>query len=142
MPGTRRSTSRTTGTATANGHTSGIGHASADPGGMPGPGVRRSHGVAPTPRTAGIVEPRARSRASNPSPPVATTRSPASRRRSPSTRPPDRAPITARLLEIVRDRTGYPIETLGLDLDIEADLGIDSIKRVEILGKLRDEFPR
>jgi NAD(P)-dependent dehydrogenase (short-subunit alcohol dehydrogenase family) len=49
--------------------------------------------------------------------------------------------ITNRLLEIVRDRTGYPIETLGLDLDMEADLGIDSIKRVEILGKLRDEFP-
>jgi acyl transferase domain-containing protein/NAD(P)H-dependent flavin oxidoreductase YrpB (nitropropane dioxygenase family)/NAD(P)-dependent dehydrogenase (short-subunit alcohol dehydrogenase family) len=55
--------------------------------------------------------------------------------------PPDRATITGRLLEIVRDRTGYPIETLGLDLDIEADLGIDSIKRVEVLGKLRDEFP-
>jgi acyl transferase domain-containing protein/acyl carrier protein len=54
---------------------------------------------------------------------------------------PDRASITGRLLEIVQDRTGYPIETLGLDLDIEADLGIDSIKRVEILGKLRDEFP-
>ena len=49
--------------------------------------------------------------------------------------------ITTRLLETVRDRTGYPIETLGLDLDMEADLGIDSIKRVEILGKLRDEFP-
>ena len=54
---------------------------------------------------------------------------------------PDRATITTRLLETVRDRTGYPIETLGLDLDMEADLGIDSIKRVEILGKLRDEFP-
>jgi acyl transferase domain-containing protein len=54
---------------------------------------------------------------------------------------PDRATITSRLLETVRDRTGYPIETLGLDLDMEADLGIDSIKRVEILGKLRDEFP-
>ena len=54
---------------------------------------------------------------------------------------PDRAEIAARLLETVRDRTGYPIETLGLDLDMEADLGIDSIKRVEILGKLRDEFP-
>ncbi len=53
----------------------------------------------------------------------------------------DRETLTSRLLEIVRDRTGYPIETLGLDLDIEADLGIDSIKRVEILGKLRDEFP-
>ena len=45
------------------------------------------------------------------------------------------------MLETVRDRTGYPIETLGLDLDMEADLGIDSIKRVEILGKMRDEFP-
>jgi len=54
---------------------------------------------------------------------------------------PDRSTITTRLLETVRDRTGYPIETLGLDLDLEADLGIDSIKRVEILGKLRDLFP-
>ena len=54
---------------------------------------------------------------------------------------PDHASITTRLLEIVGDRTGYPIETLGLDLDMEADLGIDSIKRVEILGRLRDEFP-
>ncbi len=55
--------------------------------------------------------------------------------------PADRETITRRLLEIVRDRTGYPLETLGLELDIEADLGIDSIKRVEILSKLRDEFP-
>ena len=54
---------------------------------------------------------------------------------------PGRDVITARLLETVRDRTGYPIETLGLDLDMEADLGIDSIKRVEILGKMREEFP-
>ncbi len=53
----------------------------------------------------------------------------------------DRTAVTSRLLETVRDRTGYPIETLGLDMDMEADLGIDSIKRVEILGKLRDEFP-
>ncbi len=46
--------------------------------------------------------------------------------------------VAARLVEIVRDRTGYPSEMLGLDLDLEADLGIDSIKRVEILGSLRD----
>src|SRR5262249_19534887 len=32
-------------------------------------------------------------------------------------------------------------ETLDLALDIEADLGIDSIKRVEILGRLREDFP-
>ena len=60
---------------------------------------------------------------------------------APAATGPDRSTITTRLLETVRDRTGYPIETLGLDLDMEADLGIDSIKRVEILGKLRDEFP-
>jgi NAD(P)-dependent dehydrogenase (short-subunit alcohol dehydrogenase family) len=46
--------------------------------------------------------------------------------------------ITSRLVEIVRDRTGYPAEMLKLDLDLEADLGIDSIKRVEILGTLRE----
>ena len=47
-----------------------------------------------------------------------------------------------KLLDIVRERTGYPPEVLRLDLDLEADLGIDSIKRVEILGKLRDAFPQ
>ena len=54
---------------------------------------------------------------------------------------PDRAEVAARLLAIVRERTGYPAEMLGLDLNIEADLGIDSIKRVEILGSLRDGLP-
>ncbi|MEC4982591.1 MAG: SDR family NAD(P)-dependent oxidoreductase [Oscillatoria sp. PMC 1068.18] len=38
------------------------------------------------------------------------------------------------LVELVSDRTGYPPEMLGLDQDLEAELGIDSIKRVEILG--------
>ena len=50
----------------------------------------------------------------------------------------DREAIAERLLGIVRDRTGYPAESLRLDLDLEADLGIDSIKRVEILSTLRD----
>jgi len=42
--------------------------------------------------------------------------------------------VTAKLLAIVSERTGYPPDMLDLDLDLEADLGIDSIKRVEILG--------
>ncbi|MBI1825124.1 MAG: polyketide synthase dehydratase domain-containing protein [Planctomycetes bacterium] len=45
--------------------------------------------------------------------------------------------IESVLLGIVSDRTGYPTDMLGLDLDMEADLGIDSIKRVEILGALQ-----
>jgi acyl transferase domain-containing protein/NAD(P)H-dependent flavin oxidoreductase YrpB (nitropropane dioxygenase family) len=48
----------------------------------------------------------------------------------------DRAWITARLQELISKRTGYPKEMLGLDIDLEADLGIDSIKRVEILAEM------
>jgi acyl transferase domain-containing protein/NAD(P)H-dependent flavin oxidoreductase YrpB (nitropropane dioxygenase family)/NADP-dependent 3-hydroxy acid dehydrogenase YdfG len=40
------------------------------------------------------------------------------------------------VIAIVSERTGYPPETLGLDLDLEADLSIDSIKRIEIIGEL------
>jgi acyl carrier protein len=49
--------------------------------------------------------------------------------------------LSESLLRIVADKTGYPSEMLELDMDLEADLGIDSIKRVEILGALEDEFP-
>lgn len=45
--------------------------------------------------------------------------------------------IRASLLSLVSERTGYPVEMLSLDANLEGDLGIDSIKRVEILGALR-----
>jgi acyl transferase domain-containing protein/NAD(P)-dependent dehydrogenase (short-subunit alcohol dehydrogenase family) len=45
------------------------------------------------------------------------------------------------MIEIVSDLTGYPPDMLALDMDIEADLGIDSIKRVEILSTLEDRLP-
>ena len=46
----------------------------------------------------------------------------------------DTQAIKATLIAIVADLTGYPEEMLEMDMDIEADLGIDSIKRVEILS--------
>jgi len=49
--------------------------------------------------------------------------------------------LRERLVAIVGERTGYPAEMLGLDLNIEADLGIDSIKRVEILGAFQRACP-
>jgi NAD(P)-dependent dehydrogenase (short-subunit alcohol dehydrogenase family)/acyl carrier protein len=64
--------------------------------------------------------------------------------------PTDEAPVasavdvetlTQSLLATVSDKTGYPPEMLELDMDMEADLGIDSIKRVEILSALRDQHP-
>lgn len=44
------------------------------------------------------------------------------------------------LLGIVSERTGYPADMLDLDLDLEADLSIDSIKRVEIIGELSQQL--
>ncbi|MDO9110294.1 MAG: beta-ketoacyl synthase N-terminal-like domain-containing protein, partial [Desulfatirhabdiaceae bacterium] len=54
--------------------------------------------------------------------------------------PPDQT-VEACLLEVVSQLTGYPVEMLALDMDIEADLGIDSIKRVEILATLEEKMP-
>lgn len=48
--------------------------------------------------------------------------------------------LLARLLDLVSQRTGYPKEMLDLDLDLEADLGIDSIKRVEILSSMAESI--
>ena len=45
------------------------------------------------------------------------------------------------VLESVAELTGYPIEMLDLDMDMEADLGIDSIKRLEILGAVQKRVP-
>ena len=45
------------------------------------------------------------------------------------------------LLDIVVEKTGYPAETLNMNMAIEADLGIDSIKRVEILSALAERVP-
>ena len=49
--------------------------------------------------------------------------------------------VETALLEVVSRLTGYPKDMLTLDMDIEADLGIDSIKRVEILAALEESMP-
>ena len=55
--------------------------------------------------------------------------------------PPEPAPagrdFINELRAVAAERTGYPPEMLDLDAGIESDLGIDSIKRVEILTALQ-----
>ena len=48
----------------------------------------------------------------------------------------------ALLLDVVADKTGYPASMLTLDMELEAGLGIDSIKRVEILAALQERMPQ
>ncbi|WP_456473651.1 SDR family NAD(P)-dependent oxidoreductase [Desulfolithobacter sp.] len=54
----------------------------------------------------------------------------------------ERDKLTAALLEIVEEKTGYPQDMIGLEQNLEADLGIDSIKRVEIVGELLKVLPK
>lgn len=59
--------------------------------------------------------------------------------------PPVPAPVAVQpdaldlglLLDVVADKTGYPVDMLGGGMDLEADLGIDSIKKVEIFAAVR-----
>jgi len=55
-----------------------------------------------------------------------------------ATAAPDLLPL---LVSIVAERTGYPEDMLDADQDMEAELGIDSIKRVEIMGTLQERLP-
>ena len=38
------------------------------------------------------------------------------------------------------DQTGYPEDRINLDADLEADLGIDSIKKAQLLGELAEIY--
>ncbi|MGB0389585.1 MAG: phosphopantetheine-binding protein, partial [Ardenticatenaceae bacterium] len=87
-------------------------------------GVTSTNGAAPSPNTAPAAAP-----APVAAPPAATSGV-------------NTEELTNALLEVVSDKTGYPVEMLELEMDIESDLGIDSIKRVEILGSLQSRYPQ
>ena len=42
---------------------------------------------------------------------------------------------------LVAEKTGYPVDMLEPDMDLEGELGVDSIKQVEILSALRESMP-
>ncbi|CUW06474.1 hypothetical protein GCM10025878_00660 [Leuconostoc gasicomitatum] len=48
--------------------------------------------------------------------------------------------ISDKVKGYISEKTGYPLELLEDDADLEADLGIDSVKQAEILAKVKDEF--
>jgi acyl transferase domain-containing protein/acyl carrier protein/NADP-dependent 3-hydroxy acid dehydrogenase YdfG len=49
--------------------------------------------------------------------------------------------MQAILLEVIAEKTGYPVEMLNPGMALEADLGIDSIKRVEIFAAMSERVP-
>ena len=86
-----------------------------------------------------------------PAPPAPVVAAPVAAAPAPTPAAPALAPVAAtsvsvedmtpKLLGVVSDRTGYPSEMLTMDMVLESDLGIDSIKRVEILSAMQDLVP-
>ena len=48
--------------------------------------------------------------------------------------------VTRVVLEKVSEKTGYPVEMLDMELDLEADLGIDTVKQAELFASIRENF--
>jgi acyl transferase domain-containing protein/NADP-dependent 3-hydroxy acid dehydrogenase YdfG/uncharacterized ubiquitin-like protein YukD len=48
--------------------------------------------------------------------------------------------IKAYVLSVVSEKTGYPPEMLDLDLDLEADLGVDTVKQAELFATVRTHY--
>ena len=46
----------------------------------------------------------------------------------------------ARILALAVEKTGYPADMLDLDLDLEADLGVDTVKQAEIFAAIREMY--
>src|SRR5271166_6154052 len=48
--------------------------------------------------------------------------------------------VESRVLEIIAQETGYPQDLLDMDLDLEADLGIDTVKQAEVFATIREGY--
>ncbi len=53
---------------------------------------------------------------------------------------PSQEEVTEAVVSIVAEMTGYPPELLDLDLDLEADLGVDTVKQAEVFAAVRARF--
>ena len=48
--------------------------------------------------------------------------------------------VREQVLALVAEKTGYPQDMLDLDLDLEADLGIDTVKQAELFATVREAY--
>ncbi len=98
-----------------------------------GPAAASVVSAAPTP----VAAPAARRRCADPAV-AARPRDCRHRRRQPA--PADTGQLELFLVNFVVEQTGYPAEVVDLDSDLEADLGIDSIKKAQLFGELQEFF--
>ncbi|HTS61082.1 MAG TPA: SDR family NAD(P)-dependent oxidoreductase [Candidatus Acidoferrales bacterium] len=53
---------------------------------------------------------------------------------------PAKDPVAERVHALVAEKTGYPVDMLDPDLDLEADLGVDTVKQAEVFAAIRQEY--
>ena len=58
----------------------------------------------------------------------------------PAVSAPAAAPAADQVKAVIAEQTGYAVDMLEDDLDLEADLGIDTVKQVEIFAKVASQF--
>jgi acyl transferase domain-containing protein/acyl carrier protein len=113
----------------------------------PASAARGPQPVAPTPAAPPPLPPAAA--APLPPPPAAAqgpSPTPWGTNQEPEPATGDGAPVTVAdevaetVLGIVAAQTGYPPEMLDLDLDLEADLGIDTVKQAETFAAIREAY--
>ena len=82
--------------------------------------------------------------AAEPTPTAAAPSAEPARPRAGSGPEPSAAPaqddVTERVLAVVSEETGYPTDLLDMDLDLEADLGIDTVKQAEVFASIREAY--
>ena len=49
-------------------------------------------------------------------------------------------PVRERVVALVAEKTGYPVDMLDVDLDLEADLGVDTVKQAEVMATIREAY--
>jgi acyl transferase domain-containing protein/NAD(P)-dependent dehydrogenase (short-subunit alcohol dehydrogenase family) len=108
------------------------------------------HGTAPVPQPIATAPIAPMASVPMPAPPASVPQ-PFPSTPQPTRPPPMARPVSASaapqtssadaLLSVVAEKTGYPQEMLELSMGLDADLGIDSIKRVEILSALQEKVP-
>ncbi len=59
---------------------------------------------------------------------------------APAERTSGHDPVEQKVLALVSEKTGYPVDMLGLDLDLEADLGVDTVKQAEVFATIREAY--
>ncbi len=84
--------------------------------------------AAPSPKTAEMPAP-------TPTPVVAQAPSPVP---APAAGPDES--VKERILELMVEKTGYPKDMLDVDLDLEADLGVDTVKQAEMFAAIREIY--